>query len=96
MIACVKKKSGIMARKACRLLKWHGSNSLAVPANITLVPLPSYSPELNPVERVSLYLKERFLSHRRLSATMPSSRLPDHPEQAGGQGSYPWIPEVNA
>src|SRR5271166_3638276 len=33
---------------------WHGSNDLAVPANITLVPLPSYSPELNPVERVWL------------------------------------------
>jgi transposase len=31
---------------------WHGSNNLAVPANITLVPLPAYSPELNPVERV--------------------------------------------
>ena len=45
---------------------WHGSNSLAVPANTTLVPLPSYSPELNPVERVWLYLKERFLSHRLL------------------------------
>ncbi|MGA7327046.1 MAG: transposase [Rhodomicrobium sp.] len=31
---------------------WHGSNALAVPANVTLVPLPAYSPELNPVERV--------------------------------------------
>ncbi len=31
---------------------WHGSNALAVPANITLLPLPAYSPELNPVERV--------------------------------------------
>ena len=45
---------------------WHGSNALAVPANVTLVPLPPYSPELNPVERVWLYLKERFLSHRLL------------------------------
>jgi transposase len=27
-------------------------------------PLPAYSPELNPVERVWLYLKQRFLSHR--------------------------------
>ena len=45
---------------------WHGSNALAVPANVTLVPLPAYSPELNPVERVWLYLKERFLSHRLL------------------------------
>ena len=26
--------------------------------------LPPYSPELNPVERVWLHLKERFLSHR--------------------------------
>jgi DDE superfamily endonuclease len=31
---------------------------------ITLVALPPYSPELNPVERVWLCLKERFLSHR--------------------------------
>ena len=45
---------------------WHGSNELAVPANVTLVPLPAYSPELNAVERVWLYLKERFLSHRLL------------------------------
>ena len=43
---------------------WHVSRRLAVPANVTLVPLPAYSPELNPVERVWLYLRERFLSHR--------------------------------
>ena len=45
---------------------WHGSRALAVPDNVTLVPLPPYSPELNPVERVWLYLRERFLSHRLL------------------------------
>jgi transposase len=43
---------------------WHGSRRLTVPGNITLLPLPAYSPELNPVERVWLYLRERFLSHR--------------------------------
>jgi transposase len=43
---------------------WHGGNDLKVPPNVTLVPLPAYSPELNPVERVWLYLKERFLAHR--------------------------------
>jgi transposase len=43
---------------------WHGAKALKVPANITLVPLPSYSPQLNPVERVWEYLRERFLSHR--------------------------------
>lgn len=42
----------------------HISRQLVVPENITLVPLPPYSPALNPVERVWLYLRERFLSHR--------------------------------
>jgi DDE superfamily endonuclease len=35
---------------------WHGSGDLRVPDNITLEPLPAYSPELNPVERIWLYL----------------------------------------
>ena len=39
---------------------WHSSTALPVPANVMLVPLPAYSPELNPVERVWLYLKGRF------------------------------------
>jgi transposase len=34
---------------------WHGSGDLRTPHNITFVPLPAYSPELNPVERVWLY-----------------------------------------
>ena len=42
---------------------WHVSGDLVVPANLTLVHLPPYSPELNPVERVWLYLRERWLSH---------------------------------
>ncbi len=29
--------------------------------------LPPYSPDLNPVERVWLYLRERYLSHRLLA-----------------------------
>ena len=43
---------------------WHDERALSVPANITLLPLPSASPQLNPVERVWLYLRERYLSHR--------------------------------
>lgn len=43
---------------------WHVANALKVPDNMTLESLPPYSPELNPVERIYLYLKERFLSHR--------------------------------
>jgi hypothetical protein len=44
---------------------WHIAKELAVPANLTPVFLPPYSPELNAIERVWLYLRERFLSHRR-------------------------------
>jgi len=33
-----------------------------VPENVTLVALPRYSPELNPVERVWLFVKERFFN----------------------------------
>jgi transposase len=43
---------------------WHTSNELTLPGNITPLRLPPYSPELNPIERVWLYLRERYLSHR--------------------------------
>ncbi len=82
---------------------WHGSNALAVPANVTLVPLPAYSPELNPVERVWLYLKERFLSHRLLddydaivdAACNAWNRLLAETERIRSLCSYPWIPAVS-
>ncbi len=43
---------------------WHGSKKLTVPNNVSLAPLPPYSPELNPAERVWLFLREHFLSLR--------------------------------
>jgi hypothetical protein len=54
---------------------WHVSEGLTVPANLTPIPLPPYSPELNPVERVWEYLRDRWLSHRVLAGgydTRPS------------------------
>jgi hypothetical protein len=43
---------------------WHGSGKLAVPDNITLLPLPPYSPELNPVENVWEFLRKNHLANR--------------------------------
>lgn len=43
---------------------WRGANALAVPDNITLLTLPPYSPELNPIENVWQYLRQNFLSNR--------------------------------
>jgi len=43
---------------------WHTAGDIAAPANVSLVSLPPDSPRLNPVERVWLFLRERFLSPR--------------------------------
>jgi len=41
---------------------WHGSTGLAVPDNLSLLTLPPYSPELNPVENVWAYLRANELA----------------------------------
>jgi len=41
---------------------WHGSNALVVPDNLSLLTLPPYSPELNPVENVWAYLRANKLA----------------------------------
>ena len=43
---------------------WHGARDLVVPDNLTLLPLPPYSPELNPVENVWQYMRQNQLSLR--------------------------------
>jgi len=43
---------------------WHKAKRLVIPANITVLYLPPYSPELNPIERLWSYLRSHFLSNR--------------------------------
>lgn len=43
---------------------WHMSNTLVVPENLTILPLPPKSPELNPVENLWLFMRENWLSNR--------------------------------
>ena len=80
---------------------WHASKRLRVPSNITLVPLPPYWPELNPVERVWLYLKQRFLSlrlpdHQAIVAAASKAwkRLCRQTGRIASLTSYPWIMKV--
>jgi transposase len=78
---------------------WHLTPKLAVPDNITLLPLPACSPELNPVERVWLYLRERFLSHRALrdykavldAACKAWNRLLDEPGRLASLTGYAYL-----
>jgi hypothetical protein len=41
---------------------WHMTGKLKLPSNLTLLPLPSGSPELNPAENVWQFLRQNYLS----------------------------------
>jgi transposase len=43
---------------------WHTTGKLEIPANITIVPLPSKCPELNPVENIWQFMRDNWLSNR--------------------------------
>lgn len=43
---------------------WHTANKLVIPENITLIPLPPYSPELNAMEQVWEWIKKHHLSNQ--------------------------------
>ncbi len=81
---------------------WHGRAALQVPDTITLLPLPPYSPELNPVERVWLYLRERFLSFRLYRSEQAIvdalcaawNALRDETGRLTTLTGYPWITQV--
>ena len=83
---------------------WHGARALTVPPNITLVPLPPYSPELNPVERVWLYLRERSLSLRVFpdyraivdACCTAWNRLAAEPGRIRSLCNQPWITNVSS
>ncbi len=80
---------------------WHGARGLAAPGNVTLAPLPPCSPQLNPVERVWLCLRERHLSHRLLhgydaivdACCAAWNQLT--PERLRSLTSHPYLQQVN-
>jgi len=54
--------AGAHAVLVCDGAGWHQRGAkLRVPSNITLLPLPPYSPELNPMENVWAYLRQNKL-----------------------------------
>ena len=82
---------------------WHTSGDLVVPENLSLIFLPPYSPELNPIERLWLHLRDNRLSHCVFQTT---GEIVDTCCDAwnwllGQTGriqslcSYPWLERVN-
>jgi hypothetical protein len=81
---------------------WHGAKERDVPANVTLVHLPPYSPQRNPVERVWLDLRERCLSLRVFNGYRALvdaccaawNRLAAEPGRLRSLCDQPWIAKV--
>ncbi len=79
---------------------WPISGDRAVPANLTLLHLPSKSPALNPLEKAWQYLRERYLSHRVLpddaaildAACDAWNGLCAEPGRLRSLTSFPWLP----
>ncbi len=96
-------ETGVHAVLVLDQAAWHGSRGLlspppaAVPADVTLVPLPPYAPELNPVGRVWVFLRERYLSHRRLDgydaiiAACCETWSVLTPDRLRSLTAYPWV-----
>ena len=80
---------------------WHVSEELSVPPNLALIHPPPYSPELNPVERVWEYPRDRWLSHRVLAggyaavleaACAAWNALLAEPGRLRSLTNCPWLP----
>jgi DDE superfamily endonuclease len=82
----------------------HGARALVVPPNVTPVPLPPHSPEPNPVERVWLHPRERFLSlqvfadHRAIvdACCTAWDRLVAEPGRVRSLCDHAWIRNVTS
>jgi transposase len=81
---------------------WHKGMALKIPQNIKLLPLPPYSPELNPVENVWEELREKYF-HNRVFSSLDAVEeqllhglvhLEENPEITRSISSWPWI--INA
>ena len=53
---------------------WHTTAKLNLPDNITILPLPSRAPELNPVENLWQFMRDNWLSNRVFESYRPDRR----------------------
>ena len=78
---------------------WHKSQALRIPDNLTLLHLPPYAPELNPVELLWHEMRQRYLSNRvyadlqALGQALEEAwkRLSDDPQRLRQLTHFDWI-----
>ena len=77
---------------------WHTTGKLDIPKNMTIILLPSKSPELNPVENIWQYMRANWLSNRVFetydaivdAACQAWNNLIDQPETITSIGMRDW------
>jgi hypothetical protein len=81
---------------------WHSGTALQVPAGLHLVPLPPYSPELQPAERLWPLVNEplanrTFDTLEALDAAVGERcvYLAEHPELVCGHTAFHWWPRTS-
>ena len=83
---------------------WHSAPGLIVPANITLVVLPPYSPELNPAEALWHEMRRRFFALQVFAdydaiveaCCAAWNRVQADPAFIRSVTGYAWLPSLNA
>lgn len=83
---------------------WHKAHELTIPSNMNLLPLPPYSPELNPAEHVWEYIRENDIRNQifndldKVMDTVETSlrRLHEMPEMLRSMIAFPGILEPAA
>ena len=84
---------------------WHQpGDRLRLPDNISLLPLPPYSPELNPVENVWQFLRQNHLANRLFNTYTAIvdacceawNALIAAPDKIRSIATRPWAEAVNA
>jgi len=82
---------------------WHKAKALSVPANMALIFLPPYSPELNPVEHIWDHIREDGFRNKAFNSIeavedqlMQSlEALEKDPALVASMTGFPWIVSMN-
>lgn len=78
---------------------WHVGKNLKIPKNMRLLPLPLYSPELNPMENIWDELREKSLHNRVFESLDEMERhllkalheMEASPDRTNSIASWPWV-----
>lgn len=71
---------------------WHIAEALRLPDNVTLIYLPPFSPELNPVERLWLYLRDGYDA---IVDALCHAWKQLNPDRLGSLTQYPYLNQVS-